>query len=57
MLLVAVALVAADKGEKKKGDAEAIQGKWIVVEVTVHRLGNNDGGVCFEKWAVTALVK
>jgi len=25
--------------------------------VTVHRLGNNDGGVCFEKWAVTALVK
>ena len=26
ILLVAVALVAADKGEKKKGDAEKIQG-------------------------------
>ena len=32
MLLVAVALVAADKGEKKKGDAEKIQGKWTIVE-------------------------
>ena len=25
-------MIAADKGEKKKGDAEKIQGKWIVVE-------------------------
>ena len=33
ILLVAIALVAADKGEKKKGDAEKIQGKWITVEV------------------------
>ena len=33
MLLVAIALIAADKGEQKKeGDAEKIQGKWIVVE-------------------------
>ena len=32
MLLVAVASVAADKGEKKKGDADKIQGKWMVVE-------------------------
>ena len=31
ILLVAVALVAADKGEKKKGDAEKIQGKWTTV--------------------------
>ena len=33
MLLVAVALVAADKGEKEKSDAEKIQGKWICVEM------------------------
>ena len=32
ILLLAVALVAADKGEKKKGDAEKIQGKWTIVE-------------------------
>lgn len=32
ILLMAVALVAADKGEKRVGDAEKIQGKWIVVE-------------------------
>ena len=38
MLLVAVALVAADKGEKKeKSDAEKIQGKWTMVEW--HRKG------------------
>ncbi len=32
VLLVAVALVAADEDEKKKGDAEKIQGKWRCVE-------------------------
>ena len=32
ILLVAVALVAADNGEKKKGDAEKIQGKWEIAE-------------------------
>lgn len=25
--------------------------------VTVHRVGKSDGGVCFEKWAVTAAIK
>ena len=33
ILLMVVALVAADKGEKKKSDAEKIQGKWTVAEV------------------------
>ena len=42
MLLVAVALVAADKGEKKKSDAEKIQGKWIVVEA--YHKDKKDGG-------------
>ncbi len=37
ILLVAVALVAADNGEKKEGDAETIQGKWTIVEW--HRKG------------------
>jgi uncharacterized protein (TIGR03067 family) len=32
ILLAAVALVAADKPEKKRSDTEIIQGKWIVVE-------------------------
>ncbi len=32
ILLVAVALVAADDAKKKKKDAEAIQGKWTIVE-------------------------
>jgi len=27
------------------------------IAVTVHGLGNSDGGVCFEKWAVTASIK
>ena len=37
MMLLAVALVAADKGEKKKSDFEKIQGKWMLVEH--HTLG------------------
>lgn len=42
ILLVAVALIAADKGEKKKKvDAEKIQGNWIVVEA--YRKGKKDG--------------
>lgn len=41
ILLLAACLVAADKGEKKKGDAEKIQGKWTLIEF--HHKGKKSG--------------
>lgn len=53
ILMVAVALVAADKGEEKKGDAEAIQGKWALT-TAMDSGGDQVKGIEHFKLIVTA---
>ena len=38
-------------------EANHTEDKKLGRKVTVHRLGNSDGGGCLEKWAVTAAVR